>query len=117
MRYDDSFDEVEWRDDERAALNALPRERAGSWRLREQTTAALRNDGTLRARRPLLRAMVPLALAASLLFAAGGIVGYAIARRSVAAPAGDEATASRVALDTSVQTPPATDSVRHVVWF
>ena len=116
MRYDDSFDEVEWREDERAALDALPRERGGSGRLRERTTAALRNDGTLRPARPLLLTIIRLSLAASLFFVAGGIVGYAIARRGVASPAGDGPTSNRVALDTSVQAP-ATDSVRHVVWF
>ena len=116
MRYEDSFDEVEWREDERAALDALPRERAGSARLRERTTAALRNDGTLRPARRLLRAIIPLSLAASLFFVAGGIVGYAIARRSVVSPADDAPSTNRVALDTNVQAP-ATDSVRHVVWF
>jgi len=117
MSYDDSFHEVEWRDEERAALDALPRERAASRRLRDRTRAALRQDGTLRPRRFVSGRVIPLSLAASVFFVAGGIVGYAIARSEVAAPAGDATSPSRVALDTNEQVPPARDSVRHVVWF
>ncbi len=118
MRYDESFDEPEWREHERAALDALPRERPGTHLLRERTLRALRRDGMLRPRSSALRRVGLYGLAASVVFVAGGIAGSAVALRTTESGGGEPRRATRVALDTSSQTEfTVADSVRHVVWF
>ena len=118
MRSDhESFDELEWTPEERARLDALPRELAPRPELKAKTMLALRNDGLLgAARRFSPRAIAAMLLAASLLFSAGALVGYAAGERRAEARVEVTPVAQRdLASIDSVKTSPA--SVRHVVWY
>lgn len=113
----ESFDQNEWTAEERAQLDALPRELAPPRELKTRTIRALRGGGHLRPARDIsLRVVAGLLLAASLVFAAGALVGYTAAQRRTtirenAATPGQREVA-RVDSDTT-----AAPAVRHVVWY
>jgi len=111
----ESFDQNEWTAEEQSQLDALTRELAPQPELKTRTILALRGDGHLRPARDVpLGIIAALVLAASLVFSAGALVGYAAAQRR-AAPRDTAAKASqhdvaRIDSDT-------TSTVRHVVWY
>lgn len=114
---DQSFDENEWTAEERSQLDALTCELAPRPELKRRTILALRGVGYLSPARDIsLRAVAGLLLAASLLFSAGALVGYAAAERRARTRANMPTAAERdVARVDSVTT--SSSSVRHVVWY
>ncbi|HUQ80561.1 MAG TPA: hypothetical protein VM076_05480 [Gemmatimonadaceae bacterium] len=113
MRYDDRED-IEWTDAERGALEALPRERVPIVGARERTIAGLRTRGLLgpsERRRP---SAVWLAVAASVVFSAGGVAGYRLALSRVR----HDADVARMRIASQEPAPAvAPSSDAHVVWF
>lgn len=120
MHDDDDRDETEWTTDEHAALRALPVERAPDSDLLARTTAALRQRGLLKPedRRsqpvPRVRRVLAFAVAASIVFVAGGAAGYRLAEARMAARATD---ASVRLANESVPSGALSDSTAHIVWF
>jgi hypothetical protein len=111
-----SFDEQEWTAEERARFSALSREHTPPPELERRTTHALRDRGLLGRRRISARVVVGLLLAASLVFAAGALVGYAAAARRPA-PAIEPSVASTRSVAQIDTTDSATPRTRHVVWY
>jgi hypothetical protein len=112
----DEFTEDDWTPDERALFAALPQERIPPGELKARTTDALRRRGLLD-HQPVARSTHVLALvaAASAIFIAGALVGYAAAQRSVR-PIDNTRAATRH----DVAEAPADGSnppTRHVVWY
>ena len=118
MRTDQrSFDENEWTTDERARFVALSSERFPPPRLEQRTVAELRERGML-GRRPRFSppVIVGLLLAASMVFTAGALVGYAAASRKPSdGPERAVSSTRSVAQIDSVDS--ATRRARHVVWY
>jgi len=112
-----SFDEHEWTDSERARLAALGSERVPPASLKQRTVRALRDRALIgRPARFSTPLIVGLLLAASVVFAAGALVGYTIAnRRPSAAAEPTVASARSVAQLDSVDS--TTRKARHVVWY
>jgi hypothetical protein len=112
----DEFAEEIWTPDEQARLASLPLERVAPDELKARTMDALRARGLLGLRsgkRPG-RILAVLA-AASLIFAAGALVGYAAARRSTPPATETRATTSQ---DVARASGPTTVSPkRHVIWY
>lgn len=113
----ESFDQNEWTPEERAQLDALTRELAPRPEVKTRTIGALRRDGQLRPARDVSpRLVAALLLAASLVFTAGALVGYAAAQRRVSTPEtaakASQHDFARVDSDTTASSP-----VRHVVWY
>jgi len=111
----ESFDQNEWTAEERAQLDALTRELAPRPELKTRTIRALRDDGHLRPARDIsFRVVAGLLLAASLVFSAGALVGYAAAQRRLptreTAGKAPQHDVARVDSDT-------TSTVRHVIWY
>lgn len=112
-----SFDENEWMPDERARFAGLTAERLPPPQVEQRTVAALRERGLIGRRTrfspPLI---IGLLLAASIVFAAGALVGYAAAnRRPANAPGRAVASTRSVAqLDSADST---ARRARHVVWY
>jgi hypothetical protein len=113
---DRSFDENEWTPEERARLGALNAERVPPPELEWRTLSALKQQGMLGGRQRLsTRFVVGALLAASAVFVAGALVGYAAANRRPAAIA-PPAVASTRAVAQIESTVPATPA-KHVVWY
>lgn len=81
MATHDEFNDEKWTPDEKALFAALPREHTPSADLKARTTEAVRHqlDATTFDRRSSRRALI-LAAAASLIFVAGAVVGFAVAK-------------------------------------
>jgi hypothetical protein len=106
----------EWTAAERAQLDALATERAPSPDLKGRTIAAARAAGYLRPKSPVTATRtIKLLAAASLIFAAGTVVGYALARRAVSRAS--RASANREAVAAVSSFVIDTDPGRHVVWY
>ena len=112
MRDDERQSTDEWTLVEQGRLDSLPRTRAASDMLRSRTLSELRKRGLVRhSGGPALSRLAVIAAAASLVFVAGGFVGYRLAltrfeaqqRFATAAP-----DSSRLDLSTNSG---------HVVWF
>jgi len=117
MRNDDrSFDESEWTPEERARLADLSTHRVPPGELKERTMRALRDQGHIGRRRIPAWIIVGGLIAATLVFGAGALVGYAAAtRRSVPSVASPVAATRAVAqIDSTAN---ATPAARHVVWY
>lgn len=114
-RNDDSMDQ-EWTPEEKAAFAALPEERAPTPELKRRTIAAARAAGLVApSRRGMGARMAVLLVAASLVFAAGTLVGYALAQRR---PAAVKANApSREAVASMHDLKIVTDSTRRIIWY
>jgi len=116
MTAHDDFTEDDWTPEERALFASLPPERIPPSQLKARTIDALRRRELLD-RQPVARPIHVLALvaAASVIFIAGALVGYAAAQRSVR-PIDNTRTATRH----DVAEAPANGSnppTRHVVWY
>lgn len=112
---DRQFDENEWTPDELAQLRALDSERAPGIALKARTTRALRNEHLVGRRWQASPRMLLALAAASVVFAAGAVVGYA---------AGSQRAASRETSTTPTTAVARADSavvaqrpVRQVIWF
>jgi hypothetical protein len=115
MHDNQSFDDREWTDDERAQLAALSAGRLPRAELQERTTRALRDAGLLRpARRTTLRAALRLAAAAAIVFGAGAAVGYAAGERRASARRDISSDSSPSPSPSSLA---ATRAAKQVVWF
>jgi hypothetical protein len=112
-----SFDENEWTAEERARFAALSTERLPPAELEQRTAQALRSRGLLGPRTRFSGPMIiGLLLAASIVFAAGVLAGYAAAnRRPSATPERAVATSRSVARLDSVDS--SLQRTRHVVWY
>ena len=117
MSIHDQFDDNEWTADERVQLDALATERRPSAALKARTLGVLRAEGIIQDRPRISMVMIAsLALAASLVFAAGALVGYsAAARRTTETPERETASVRAVARNDSA--PATAQASRHVVWF
>jgi len=112
-----SFDH-EWSDEERARLRAFGNERTASPELKDRTIAALQSrrllEGKSRVRFPM-PVVIGMLLAATIVFVAGALVGYAAANRRTVEP-----SQPSVAVTRAVARVDSVDSVvtgRHVVWY
>ena len=117
MPYDDSLDEPEWRPEERTALDSLRRERMPNAALRHRTLITLRQERLVWPHKHRAWRGLVYAVAAAVIFAAGGIAGYrlALARTEMRA---ESAVASGVVRDSGEPRAGSwADSTRHVVWF
>jgi len=112
----DEFAEESWTPEVQARLASLPRERMAPDELKMRTMDALRARGSLGSRAATRqgRALALLA-AASLIFAAGALVGYAAARRSTTPATETRATTSQDVARAG--TPTASSPKRHVIWY
>ena len=111
----ESSDESEWTPEERARLDALPRELAPRPEVKTRTILALRRNGHLRPAREIsVRTVAGLLLAASLVFSAGAFVGYMAAQRRAAKP---DTAATAPQHDVAHVDSDTTSTVRHVVWY
>jgi hypothetical protein len=109
---DDEHNSSEWTLPERSRLDALPRARVPSDLLKTRTLAALRERKLARRRpRSVIAKGVWLAVAASLVFVAGGLVGYRVALTRV------ETQARLAVVSTESPAPRLTNTTEHVVWF
>lgn len=114
---DRSFDENEWTPEERARLGALSAERVPPPELERRTVSALRQQGLVGGRwRVSTRFVVGALLAASAVFVAGALVGYAAANRR-AAPSAPPAVASNRAVAQIESTVVPAAPAKHVVWY
>jgi len=101
----------EWDDDLRARLESLPMERVPSSGMKQRTMNAARAAGHVRTgSRSRVSRTVMLLAAASLIFAAGTLLGYALATRATRASQPAPATFARGFTINS-------DPTRHVVWY
>jgi hypothetical protein len=110
---DDERHDVEWTAVERQKLDSLARTRVPSDLLWQRTLIELRKQGLVRRRRSFsAKQLVWMAVAASAVFAAGGILGYRLALTRVE-------TQSRLATVAADSPPPSNLSTNmgHVVWF
>ena len=105
-----------WTPDEAERLAALPLERIPPHDLKRRTIEAARSAGHLRSRPTYIRRSVALLVAASAIFVAGTLLGYALARRATPQPKTTAATRSDgLAFTQSFKI--NSDSGRHVVWY
>lgn len=114
---DRSFDENEWTPEERARLGALSAERVPRPELESRTVSALQQQGLLGGRRRIsARFVVGALLAASAVFVAGALVGYAAANRRPAPSAPPTVASTRAVAQIESTVVPAAPS-KHVVWY
>ena len=114
MDYDNRFDDNEWTPQELAQLRALSAEREGSATLKARTVHSLRARNLIGVRwSPAVRSALGLA-AASLVFAAGTIVGSLAGSRRTTAP---EAVASTTVVRVDSSGAPQRAQTRQVIWF
>jgi hypothetical protein len=117
MRSHDEFTEDEWTPEERAQLVSLPTERIPPSELKGKTMDAVRRNGFVGRQRIVTpRRVLALVAAASLIFIAGALVGYAAARRT-ARPADDGRVANREAVANAENSKTNSQQTRHVVWY
>jgi hypothetical protein len=112
----DEFAEDSSTPEEKARLASLPRERTSPDELKARTMDALRARGLLGLRsgkRP--GRVLAILAAASLIFAAGALVGYAAARRSTTPATDIRATTSQDVARAGA--PTANSPARHVIWY
>jgi hypothetical protein len=112
-----SFDENDWTAEEKSRLATLRGERVPPPALKQRTIRALRNRALL-GRSPTISPplVVAMLLAASVVFAAGALIGYRLANRQPAAVHDQEIASTRsVAQLDSVDS--AARRTRHVVWY
>jgi hypothetical protein len=115
MDYDEQFDDNEWTPEEIAQFRALHVERAPTATLKARTVGALRREHLIGARwSPGARTVIALA-AASVVFAAGTVVGYAAGSRGATSQEPPAPAASAVARVDS--TGIAQHQTRQVIWF
>jgi len=112
MRDDERHSADDWTTLEKSRLDSLPRARTPSDLLKTRTVVELRQRGlvTHRASASVSRAAL-IVVAASLVFVAGGVVGYRLALTRVEAQA-------RLATVAPESEPDARSAnAEHVVWF
>jgi hypothetical protein len=113
-----SFDDDGWTPEERARIVALSSGQLPPAELKERTVSALRSRGLLvgqtRFSTPLI---LGLLLAASIVFAAGALVGFAAANRRPEANVPDHAVASTRSVAQLDSADSAARQTRHVVWY
>jgi len=116
MTAHDDFTKDDWTPEERALFASLSQGRIPSNELKARTTDALRRRGLLE-RQPRARSTRILALlaAASAIFIAGALVGFAAAQRSVR-PINNARTATRQDV-AEAAAPSSNPPTRHVVWY
>ena len=115
MDYNGRFDDNEWTPDELAQMRALDSERAPSMGLKTRTVSSLRARHLIGGHwSPGLRSVFALA-AASVVFVAGTVVGYAAGSRRATLPAVlvPPTAVARVDSSASAQRQPT----RQVIWF
>lgn len=115
MKDDDRrFDDNEWTPEERARVAALSVTRVPPAGLKQRTMRALRDGGHIGRRGVSPWVVVGGLLAATIVFAAGALVGYAAANRRPApsGPATVTATRAVAQIDSTKAEP-----MRHVVWY
>ena len=102
----------EWTESERTRLNSLPRHRAPSASLKARTLSELRGRGLVRQRTGLRVSRAAwVVVAASLVFVAGGFVGYRLALTRLK-------TEARLATAAAESSPSdRSTNAEHVVWF
>ena len=109
------FDENEWTPDELAQLRALDTERMPGASLKARTTRALRSEHLVGWRWHASPRMLLVLAAASVVFVAGAIAGYAAgSRRAVARGASSPPPTAIARADSAVVAPRPT---RQVIWF
>lgn len=115
MDYDQQFDN-EWTPEELAQLRALDSERAPTAALKARTVSSLKARNLMGARwSPGLRSVLALA-AASVVFVAGTVVGYAAGARRATVPTAVAPPAAALAkADSSGAAQRQT--TRQVIWF
>jgi hypothetical protein len=115
MDYDQQFDN-EWTPEELAQLRALDSERTPTAALKGRTVSSLRARNLIGARRSAgFRSAFALA-AASVVFAAGTVVGYAAGARRATSPAAVAPPAAALAkVDSSSAA--QRQQTRQVIWF
>ena len=105
----------DWSPEEYARLKALPDHRMPSRNLKRRTIEAAIAGGYLRPRRYRIARRIVLLAAASVIFAAGTLLGYALARRTkLPAAASRSANAEAVA---STGFTINNDPRRRIVWY
>ena len=114
MDYDQQFDN-EWTPEELAQFRALDLERAPAPALKARTVSSLRARNLIGTRwSPGLRSVLALA-AASVVFAGGTVVGYAVGARRATVPAA--VTPPPPALARVDSSNAARQQTRQVIWF
>ena len=112
MRDDERPSTDEWTTTEKARLDSLPRARVPSDLLKTRTVTELRKNGLVR-QQPgsAISRAVWIAIVASVVFVAGGFVGYRLAQTRFAA----QVRLATIAAEFSRQNPSM--AAEHVVWF
>lgn len=113
--HDESMND-DWTAEDQARLASLPRERIPPHDLKRRTIEAARAAGHLRSKRGRPGLTIALLAAASLIFAAGTLLGYALAQRS-AQPPKTTASTRTDGLAAAQGFRINTDPGRHVVWY
>ena len=116
MATHDDFNENEWTPEERALFDALPTDRIPPIGLKARTIDAV---GLRRPNATWMspRSMMAIAVAASLIFIAGALVGFAAARR-VAKPINDARAKTQTEAVVRADSPTSNNQpTRHVVWY
>jgi hypothetical protein len=116
MNTDDESVSEQWTPEDSARLASLPRERIPPHELKRRTMEAARSAGYLRSTPRRAGLTLALIAAASLIFVAGALLGYALARRATpesrtTASTRTDGLASTQGFNIQV------DSGRHVVWY
>jgi len=118
MTRNDEYSDDEWTPEENALFAALARERVPSAELKARTLDAVRHSvGATTIGRGSSRKTFILAAAASLIFLAGAIVGFAAARRVGRSSSEPPATASNRAVARSDAPILILQPEGHVVWY
>ena len=112
----DQFIEDDWTPEERALLASLPRERIPSSQLKTRTTDLIRRGGSFERPRVAFRRSVALIAAACLIFIAGTLVGYAVARRATL-PSDEARNGTRQAVAKTESETPTNPPTRNVIWY
>ena len=114
---DDWIDPIEWTGEELARLKALAAERTPPTALKRRTVASLRRRALLEPKSAIgPRTALWLAAAASAVFAAGAMAGYAVATRRASVPAVQSVAATR-ALVRAETSDAAQKPARQIIWF
>jgi hypothetical protein len=117
MDYDRQFDDNEWTPEELAQLRALEPERAPNLALKARTVSSLQARNLIGARwSPGLRSVLVLA-AASVVFVAGTIVGYAAGARRATLPATAAPAAAAALAKADSSGAAQRQQTRQIIWF
>ena len=109
MRDDERASADEWTAEEKLRVDSLSRERVPSDLLKTRTVSELRTRGLVRHHPASRISLAWVAVAASLVFVAGGLVGYRVALTRFQAQ-------MRLAVAESARQD-RSPTVEHVVWF